>query len=57
MKTLATEKLPEIEWERGQLQELHERIYEANGISEDNRQWNGLMQGDEVFDIELKQIY
>jgi len=52
MKTPAHDNFPEIEWEQHQLQEVHERIYEASGISEDGREWISTMQDGEVFDIE-----
>ena len=54
MKTPAHDNFPEIEWQQGELLELHERIYSADGISEDGREWIGFYQGGEIFDIELK---
>ena len=43
MKTKATEELPEIEWEQGQLSERidHDAEYCTSGESADGRKWGG----------------
>jgi hypothetical protein len=42
MKTVATDKLPEITWERGDYVESHDHVavYIALGTSEDGREWS-----------------
>lgn len=61
MTTIATNDLPEIEWEQGQHLESIERsnIYEATGYSKDGRQWTGTLSiccgESEVTDIAEKK--
>jgi hypothetical protein len=56
MKTVATDKLPEITWERGDYVESHPHtiVFIANGYSEDGREWSASwnVTDGEMVDIE-----
>jgi hypothetical protein len=56
MKTVATDKLPEITWERGDYVESHPHtiVFIANGYSEDGREWSAAwnVTDGEMVDIE-----